>query len=96
MASRVAENPVEAIATLVAAGNPDVEVVSSNKEKGIVTFREKSTGKTVTLTLDQMKGGKISFSGDEDGKEVRVEAGPDGVRVKSADGKEVEIGAKPQ
>ena len=96
MASRVAENPVEAIATLVAAGNPDVEVVASNKEKKIVTFREKSTGKTVTLSIDQLNGGKISFSGEGDGKDVRVEAGPDGVRVKSADGKEIEIGAKPQ
>ena len=96
VASRVAENPVEAMAALIAAANPDVEVVSSNKEKRIVTFREKSTGKTVTLNIDQLNGGKISFSGQEDGKEVRVEAGPDGVRVKSADGKEVEIGAKPQ
>jgi hypothetical protein len=96
VASRVAENPVEAAAAVIAAGNPDVEVVASNKEKGIVTFREKSTGKTVTLHLDQLKGGKVTFSGEEDGKEVRVEAGPDGVKVKSTDGKEVEISAKPQ
>ena len=95
VASRVAANPSE-IAALIAAQNPDFELVTSNNEKGTFTLREKSTGKTMTLRFDEMKGGRVTFTGEEDGKEVRVEAGPDGIRVKSADGKEVEIGAKPQ
>ena len=94
VASRVADNPVEAAATLIAAGNPDVEVVSANRDKGTVTFREKSTGKTVTVNLEQLKQGRLVFTGDD--KEVTVEAGPDGVKVESSDGEKVELGAKPQ
>lgn len=94
VASRVAENPAAAAAALIAAGNHDVEVVSSNRDNGTVTFREKSTGKTVTVNLEQLKEGKLVFSDNE--KEVTVEAGPDGVKVESSDGKKVELGVKPQ
>lgn len=96
VASRVADNPAEAAAALIAAGNPDVEVLSSNRETGLVTFREKSTGKTVTVNLDQLKQGRIVFTDQDKDKEVVVEAGPDGVRIQDSDGKKVEIGAKPQ
>lgn len=95
VASRVADNPVEAAAALIAAGNPDVEVMASNRDRGTVTFREKSTGKTVTVNLDQLKEGKLVFSGDDNEREVTVQAGPDGVKVESSDGKKVELG-KPQ
>jgi hypothetical protein len=94
VASRVAENPIEAAATIIAAGNPDVEVVSSNRDRGTVTFREKSTGKTVTVNLDQLKEGKLVFSSD--GKEVTLQAGPEGVKVESSDGQKVELGSNPQ
>ena len=96
VASRIADNPAQAAAALIAAGNPDVEVVSSNNERGLVTFREKSTGKTVTVNLDQLKQGKIVFTDQDKEKEVVLEAGPDGVRIQDSDGKKVEIGAKPQ
>lgn len=96
IASRVADNPAEAAAALIAAGNPDVEVVSSNRDKGLVTFREKSTGKTVTVNLEQLKQGRIVFTDEDKEKEVILDAGPDGVRIQDSDGKKVEIGAKPQ
>ena len=96
VASRVAENPAEAAAALIAAGNPDVEIVSSSKERGVVTFREKSTGKTVTVNLDQLKQGRIVFTDQDKEKEVVLEAGPDGVKIQDSDGKKVEIGGKPQ
>ena len=95
VASRIAQNPAEA-AALIAAGNPDVEVVSSNRDRGLVTFREKSTGKTVTVNLEQLKQGRIVFTDQEKEKEVVLEAGPHGVRIQDSDGKKVEIGNKPQ
>lgn len=91
LAKKVADNPALVAATAIAATNPDVEVVSSDSGRGTVTFREKSSGKTVTLDLDQIKQGKLSFS--EDGKEVTVEAGEGGVRIKGSDGQTMEFGA---
>ena len=57
-------NPGLATAKLLAATDPDVEVVSSDDQHGLITLRQKSTGKTVTLNLDDMKQGKFTFNGD--------------------------------
>lgn len=66
-------NPGLATAKLFAATNPDLEIVSSDDGRGLVTIRQKSTGKTVTVTFDDMKQGKLSFR--EDGKDaVTLEA----------------------
>lgn len=93
LAKRVIDNPIEAAASVISASNPDVEVVSKNPEKGLITFREKSTGKTVTLDLEQIRRGKLSFTSDD--KEVHVEAGAGGIRVKSSDGETAVIGGGP-
>jgi hypothetical protein len=90
---RVADNPLDAAATMIAAANPDVEVVSKDPGRGVVTFREKSTGKTVTVDLEHIKQGRLSFASDD--KEVHVEAGEGGVRVKSSDGETAVLGAGP-
>jgi hypothetical protein len=90
---RVADNPLDAAASMIAAANPDVEVVSKNPEKGVITFREKSTGKTVTVDLEHLKNGRLSFVSDD--KEVHVEAGDGGVRVKSSDGETAVLGPGP-
>ena len=61
-------NPGLAVAKLVAATNPDLEVVSVDDGKGRITIREKSTGKTTTVTFDEMKRGKFTFH--EEGKDA--------------------------
>jgi hypothetical protein len=77
----------------VAASNPDVEVVSTNNDRGLVTFREKSTGKMITLDLERIREGKLAFTSDD--KEVHVEAGEGGLRVRSSDGETAVIGNSP-
>jgi len=59
-------NPGLATAKLLAATNPDLEVVSSDDRRGLITIRQKSTGKTMTVNMDQIKSGKITFT--EEGK----------------------------
>jgi hypothetical protein len=66
------KNPAVAMAKLMAAVNPDVDVVSVDEDKGLITLREKSSGKTVTLNLEDVKKGKISFKGDS-GEEVSIQ-----------------------
>jgi hypothetical protein len=73
VAREFASNPAAGAAKLLAASNPDIEIVSTDDETGTVTFREKSSGKTVTLNFDQLKDGKITFS--EDGQQGAVSLG---------------------
>lgn len=70
-------NPGLATAKLLAATNPDLEVVSTDDRRGLITIRQRSTGKTMTVNFDEIKKGKITFR--EEGKEaVTLEAHGDG------------------
>ena len=64
------KNPGAAMAKMVAAMNPDYEVVSSNDRAGTVTVREKSSGKTMTYKFDQDKKSLVIIA--DDGSEVRM------------------------
>ncbi len=70
-------NPGLATAKLLAATNPDLEVVSTDDGRGLITIRQRSTGKTMTVNFDEIKRGKVTFH--EDGKDaVTLEAHGDG------------------
>jgi len=92
VAAKVVRNPVAAAASLLASTNKDVEIVSRDDAGGTITVRDKSSGKTVTMNVDELKRGRISFSGD--GREVVMEAGDNGIHVKSSDGTAVDIGRR--
>jgi hypothetical protein len=70
-------NPGLATAKLLAATNPDLEVVSHDDQRGLITIRQRSTGKTMTVNFDELKRGKLTFR--EDGKDaLTLEAHGDG------------------
>ena len=81
------KNPALATAKMLATANPDVEVVSVNEDKGTLTVREKATGKTLTMNLDDLKNGKMVFT-DDRGERVTIQSGGEGGRfsVKTKDG----------
>ena len=64
----IQKKPALAAAKAVVALNPDLEVVSTDDEKGLLTVRDKKTGDTVTITADDANKGKISFK--KNGKDV--------------------------
>jgi hypothetical protein len=69
-------NPGLAVSKMIAAMNPDVEVVSTDDGAGTITIRDKKTGKTVTMNFDQAQKGKFTFSAQgDDGKTASVEIG---------------------
>jgi len=71
-ASKVKEvgaNPGTAIVKMIAAANPDIDVIDSDEKAGKITVRDKKTGKVVTIDMDSVKDGKISIETDE-GKAV--------------------------
>ncbi len=79
-------NPALAVSKLVAATNPNVEVLGVDDAKGIIRVREKSTGKIMTLNFEDAKSGKFVFQ--EEGKDaVTVDAtGAGEVKVQSEQG----------
>ena len=70
------QNPGLAITKMIASANPDVEVLNTDEGAGKITVRDKKTGKVVTMTFDDAKNGKFSFSAQgDDGKTASLEFG---------------------
>jgi hypothetical protein len=82
------KNPGLAAAKLLAAANPDAEIVSMDEKAGIVVIRDKKDGKTVKMNFADLKRGRITFEGD--GDQVSIDAHGSGdtgsLEVKSKDG----------
>lgn len=69
-------NPAYAAAKLMVAANPDLSEVSHDDRAGTITLRDNKTGKVTTMNFDDIKNGRIRFSGtDENGKTATVEIG---------------------
>ena len=91
------KHPALTTVKLITAMNPDIEIVSVDEDKNLITLRDKKSGKTVTMNLDEAGKGKIIFK-PEGEEEVTVEAHPNEnsgtVSVKSKEG-EVKLGEGP-
>jgi hypothetical protein len=59
-------NPGLAVGKILAATNPNIEVVRSDDRAGTVTIRDKRNGKETTMTFDQARNGKFSITADDD------------------------------
>ena len=64
----IQKKPALAAAKAIVALNPDLELVSSDDEKGTLTIRDKQTGEVITVTADDANKGKLSFK--QNGKDV--------------------------
>lgn len=71
--------------------NPEVEVVSSDDDAKTITIREKKSGRETTLTIEDIREGRISF--EQDGKVTSIDfesqGGTGAVTVQSGDDKAV-------
>jgi hypothetical protein len=88
VARMMEKNPGYAVARIIAAAHPDVDVVSTDEDKGTITVRDKKTGKVLTMNFADAKNGKFVF--EQDGQKLAVEAHTDGdkgtLELKSSDG----------
>jgi hypothetical protein len=66
------KNPAVAVTKMLAAANPDIEVLNVDEDRGIITVRDKKTGKSMTMNFEDVKKGKIVMKG-EDGEEVTLQ-----------------------
>jgi len=83
------KNPGIAIAKVLIGSNPDVELISADEDSGVIRVRDKKTGKTMTVDLENAKKGRIVFT-DEHNQQVEIKTQGEGdnstVEIRSADG----------
>lgn len=90
-ADMLKDNPGEAIARMIAAADPDVEMVEYDEDTKKVTMRNKKTGETTTVDFEDLKEGRLTFetgegkatissSGEGDDQTIRLTA-PDGSQI---------------
>jgi hypothetical protein len=89
------KNPALVVAKMIAAANPDIEVVAEDTDAGTLTLRNKKTGEIITMNAEDIKDGKISFKTDKGG-EVKISGsakeGEQGFKIESDEGT-LEFGA---
>ena len=78
-------NPARAAMELVAATNPDLEVVSSDDKTQTVTIHNKKTNENMTLNADDVKNGRFKVTTDKG--TATFETGANGVTIKGTDEK---------
>jgi hypothetical protein len=89
------KNPAMAVAKMMAAINPDIEVLSVDEATETIKVRDKKTGKVMSVNLADAKKGKITFEDDKSGKvEIQAQGEGDkvGIEIKGAEGS-LSIGA---
>ena len=74
---KVKQNPAMAVAKLMTAANPDVEVLSADEGRNSVKLRDKKTGETFSVNLDDIKNGRIDLRGPK-GERSTIQAQADG------------------
>jgi hypothetical protein len=82
---QMADDPVAATAKVLAAANPDIELVSADKESRTVVFRDVKTGKELTFNYDDIEQGKVSFSSGSETAQLEVETERGGLTVKTSE-----------
>lgn len=87
--SEVQKNPEKFAAEMIVKANPELELITSDEAAGQITFRNKTSGETVTLSYKDVAEGKLSVT--RDGEEIILDgsAGGGSLRVKNAEGESI-------
>ena len=65
-ARAIRNNPGMVVAKLMTAANPNIEILHTDNGAGTVTFRDRRTGKESTISFNDARNGRFSFSADDD------------------------------
>jgi hypothetical protein len=66
------KNPALAAAKVMVSLNPDLETVKIDEDRGLLTIRDRKTGKTITMNAEDIKNGKLTFSDESTGEHVTL------------------------
>jgi hypothetical protein len=64
VAREMEEDPVAVTSRIIAAANPEIELVEADKDNRRVTFRNTRTGEEFTFDYDDVEDGRLSFTSD--------------------------------
>jgi len=82
------KNPAYATARLLVAANPDLEILSTDEDRGTMTVHNKKTNETITVDLKEAAKGKFVF--EQNGKKAEISAQGSGDKgsfeIKSSEG----------
>ncbi|GMR22716.1 MAG: hypothetical protein BMS9Abin37_1084 [Acidobacteriota bacterium] len=94
-AKEVARDPVAATAQLIAAANPEIELVDADKNNRTITFRNTETGEEFTFDYDDIEEGKFSFTSGDESASIAFDAESDdgGMTIATGDGLTMTYGA---
>ena len=74
VAEEIEENPIAATSRLIAAANPDIELVEADEVDRVVTFRNVRTGEEFTFDFHDIEEGRLSFHSEDGAVSVELEA----------------------
>lgn len=84
------KNPAMAVARVLAATNPDIELVDSKSDDKKITFRNVKTGEEMVVNAEDVEKGKISFETKDGKMTVDTNGGDNGtMTVTTKEGKAV-------
>jgi hypothetical protein len=75
MAAEIDDNPMVAAAKIIAATNPDIELVEVDDENRVVTFRNTNTDEVYSLDFEDIEEGRINFYSDDESYSLELETG---------------------
>jgi hypothetical protein len=78
-------NPELAMTKFLAAVNPDIEVLSLDERKRLITVRNKRENKVYTIDFEQAKQGNFAVQTSE-GERVEISSGAGGIEVSTPEG----------
>jgi hypothetical protein len=70
-------NPGLAVGKVMAAVNPNLEVLRTDQDSGRVTLRDRHTGKQFSISIDAARHGQFSLRADDDDRSGSVQFGGD-------------------
>ncbi len=83
------KDPALAVTKMLAATNPDIEVLGVDQDRDMIRLRDKKTGKALVINLADAKRGKIVFQDDQN-RTVEFKAQGEGdkasLEIKGAEG----------
>lgn len=65
-ARAIRNNPGAVVARIIAAGNPNLEVLNTDNGAGTITIRDRRSGQQSTITFDQARNGRFSITANDD------------------------------
>lgn len=86
VAAEFEANPAMAAAELIVRLNPDLELVQKDPELNTLTVRNTKTGEVLTVDVDEIREGRISFESAQGTTSIEVDPAGGGATVTTPEG----------